>query len=739
VMPAAPSATAATPAVPAPCMPLQAAPGPPAPPPPPPLPTVHVRSDNSPATDKNGLSSQADGLDCGAGGTYSNAPSVPFRGGAQDLVHPVTAEGLLLPLSADALPPPPLPPARPTAPPEQPSQLAAAHAALDGAQGPSTHAGDGRACPVTTQDMSTAGATTAHGEPSSPAAQDRPTKKIIIRFKRSAGSNPNRAAQVLPQLPTPLTPTPPEAVPPSSRAAVGRDFQGVGMATDTRAAAPSAKLPSAAAVLTSQFTDSPERVSGVRTTGQPQLGVDTCSTEPGACLVPHTQLSLDAPPVVPIDDGGVLPPAGAECQLPDDLIQVYGIQSTQVLTSSEPLSLRCVLSSSRFHQQPLTEYTCKHELRPNRGLNVELARPGYAEMLRATRCGMFMMPCRPHNDLFKHRVLLQLGIEIPGHHSMHQPMSIPIPVLRVVIDGHISHQFAWSYPIEEYSSEGLAEGPAFRAYPSGGAICMRNIRPSLRILLKGCEQLPARAVRAVGTTSGPAGTMQHGALCMVVVYAKTTSYHLASPQQQQQQQQQSVDRLIADVDNLLSSLQQGDAAGEPAAQGPRMQGSGSTGVPLIAALAPATVAPAVTALPAPELTADQGVGADDVPTSSPGCEAPTARTAPLGRPQWCSTGTVALSPNGLLDQLETQQGNTLGPGGAGQDSMVWPALGRPAQRAALPPLPHDTMPPAGDECRLPAAFAESYGIRAIKVLTTREPPAWWVRASAPSTLPLMQC
>jgi hypothetical protein len=88
--------------------------------------------------------------------------------------------------------------------------------------------------------------------------------------------------------------------------------------------------------------------AGGRITGQPQPGndditrhlceLDTPWTHPGGCLVPSTQLSLDGPPVVPIDDGALLLPAWPECQLPADFIQAYGIQSTQVLTSKEPLA-----------------------------------------------------------------------------------------------------------------------------------------------------------------------------------------------------------------------------------------------------------------------------------------------------------------------------------------------------------------------------------------------------------------
>jgi hypothetical protein len=37
-------------------------------------------------------------------------------------------------------------------------------------------------------------------------------------------------------------------------------------------------------------------------------------------------------------EGVLLPPPGDECQLPDDLVEGYGIKDTRVLTSSEPPS-----------------------------------------------------------------------------------------------------------------------------------------------------------------------------------------------------------------------------------------------------------------------------------------------------------------------------------------------------------------------------------------------------------------
>jgi hypothetical protein len=46
--------------------------------------------------------------------------------------------------------------------------------------------------------------------------------------------------------------------------------------------------------------------------------------------------NVPPPVVLPVEE--VLPPPGAECQLPGDLVEVYGIKATRVLTSSEPPS-----------------------------------------------------------------------------------------------------------------------------------------------------------------------------------------------------------------------------------------------------------------------------------------------------------------------------------------------------------------------------------------------------------------
>jgi hypothetical protein len=155
-------------------------------------------------------------------------------------------------------------------------------------------------------------------------------------------------------------------------------------------------------------------------------------------------------------------------------------------------------------------------------------------------------------------------------------MAVPIPVVRVVIDGTISHQATWSYPVKHlinrvYSS--WSRGPALILQPKGHSAYLQNMRPSAGKLLRGCERLRVRAVWAVGDTSGPAGAVHGGALCMLVLYGRRVQPPpprnllpaLQSRQQdqeqqpQQEQQTQPLSSLIADVDEYLDHLLDGAA------------------------------------------------------------------------------------------------------------------------------------------------------------------------------------
>jgi hypothetical protein len=59
-------------------------------------------------------------------------------------------------------------------------------------------------------------------------------------------------------------------------------------------------------------------------------------TEPGQGPVLPAVGDVVPPVISCTSDGVVLPPPGAECQLPGDLVEGYGIKDTRVLTSSEP-------------------------------------------------------------------------------------------------------------------------------------------------------------------------------------------------------------------------------------------------------------------------------------------------------------------------------------------------------------------------------------------------------------------
>jgi hypothetical protein len=129
---------------------------------------------------------------------------------------------------------------------------------------------------------------------------------------------------------------------------------------------------------------------------------------------------------------------------------------------------------------------------------------------------------RPPYHYLKASVLQQVGIIVSGATTI-EAESIPVPVVRVVIDGVISHQATWSHPLKHLSNRtytSWSRGPAIKLPPNGYYPYLHNMRPSFVTLLKGCERLPVRAVWAVGTTSGSAGTLHGQVLCMLVFYGK---------------------------------------------------------------------------------------------------------------------------------------------------------------------------------------------------------------------------
>jgi hypothetical protein len=107
-----------------------------------------------------------------------------------------------------------------------------------------------------------------------------------------------------------------------------------------------------------------------------------------------------------------------------------------------------------------------------------------------------------------------------GHGQLKNGQIIPVPVVRVVVDGQVTHQFRWSHPstgvIDPHSE---TAGPLISPSTARCAV-LRNVSPSIATCLSGCQHLPMRAVRAEGQTSGLSGIMEHGSLCMLVIYGR---------------------------------------------------------------------------------------------------------------------------------------------------------------------------------------------------------------------------
>jgi hypothetical protein len=125
------------------------------------------------------------------------------------------------------------------------------------------------------------------------------------------------------------------------------------------------------------------------------------------------------------------------------------------------------------------------------------------------------------NSFIKANALQEVAI-LPGGRDNARGLSdgqtIPVPVVRVVIDGVVTHEVRWSHPNSgENDSHSGTAGPLISA-SKGGVAVLRNMNPTVATCLIGCQRLPMRVVRAEGDTSGAVGTMQHGSLCMLVIY-----------------------------------------------------------------------------------------------------------------------------------------------------------------------------------------------------------------------------
>jgi hypothetical protein len=315
----------------------------------------------------------------------------------------------------------------------------------------------------------------------------------------------------------------------------------------------------------------------------------------------------------------------------------------------------------------------------------------------------------------------------------------------VVIDGLVTHQAQWSDPLPAGVVDsrllGRDAGPVVETSP-GGHITLRNTGLSIRALLRGCEGLPIRAVKAVGDTSGPAGTMQHGTLCMLVVYARRITYgHPGGPASlftslpvtgaaAAEGMALPAEPWAAGGSGhglLLTSnaAQQVEPQPVPQGMGTAIEqaageaGAGCEGTPPLNSPAPAlTFSP----LPAPAAPAVECLGLDFTAPSSAHHQCVVTRddlqlpAPPLpGGP-----ATAQLQPHvrGL-----NGDGNTSELAQAGLSEVCIP---QSTVQPAVPDVMSAELSPAGDECQLPADFAESYGITSTKVFTTCQAPAWWV-------------
>jgi hypothetical protein len=314
-------------------------------------------------------------------------------------------------------------------------------------------------------------------------------------------------------------------------------------------------------------------------------------------------------------------------------------------------------------------------------------------------------------------------------------------MVRVVIDGVVSHEMGKSY------SQASNLSPLLTMHPGGQTTF--NVTPPIHALLRGCQRQPVRAVKAVGRTSGPAGTMQHGTLCMLVIYGKRM--HATGP-----------------ADGIASPATQGGmtiAGMAPPVEPRAAEGLGQCFLPSNAAQEAGPHAVSHVTQNAAEQTTGQASGQEQQGTSSEpssgttpalafGCTPVPAPAAPIDESLglgFAAPGSVSgqpavpsdddagaqqmpapLLPEGRATtqpQLAYQVSGLHVDGSTSQSAPAGHPQGCIPQSAVQTAVPHAVpagLPPPRDECALPAAFIVSYGIRETKVLTTRQAPAWWV-------------
>jgi hypothetical protein len=394
-------------------------------------------------------------------------------------------------------------------------------------------------------------------------------------------------------------------------------------------------------------------------------------------------------------------------------------------------SSRCSLTASwsGLHKCCTASLDAKRQLRPDdhdmydQGLGLSMqsfALPASLARicLKGTAASPYG-PCRGPNAMISGVLLAELGISFPevgSKRSGRQGRSIPVPLVRVVIDGVVTHET--NKPTFNVSNL----SPLLTMHP-GGLTTLTNVSPSIHALLRGCQRQPMRAVKAVGRTSGPAGTMQHGALCMLVVYGKRM--HATGPAGTTSCGYGVEGKVVCGAaTGMLQHLKQGPGAviDRASIQGREQQAAGEHG----ATPAQAVTSPALTLHPAPcaaEASPQPGTvaassvhhqpaaagGLDMVALASTGVgitgqpqSSVEERFRPLHAPDACWTEPDCLVPHT-------------------QASLGAPPV-EPDGEAVLPHVVSAVLPPAGEECQLPDDFVKVYGIRSTQVLTSNEPP-----------------
>jgi hypothetical protein len=353
--------------------------------------------------------------------------------------------------------------------------------------------------------------------------------------------------------------------------------------------------------------------------------------------------------------------------------------------------------------------------------------------------------CRADEGFINKFELQDLGISFPhcsnAEQNLNGTLSLAVPIVRVVIDSMVTHQAQWSHPpplgvVTGRLTAVKEAGPAIVDH-GNGRCAWRGLRPCIHTLLSGCERLPARAVRAVGTTSGPAGTMQHGGLCMLVVYGKRIQPVVTAIESP------PVVTDVAATEGVAPPIEPWVAGG---------LGQCSLLISSAAQEAGLHAVPQVMGTAMEQAAGQAGAEYEDTPPEPLNTPAPAlaldrlpAPAAPDGGCMRLSCGTPGsarqeppvsngddddvqmTAPGGHATAQPQQQVSGLNVEGATPQLPEPGSSGRCVPQSAMcPAVPHvmSVLPSAGEECQLPADFIRAYGIQSTQVLTTRLAPGW---------------